>query len=231
MAEKRMIGIVIADKDEYEPLESWAVDNGGELCSLGSRRAFKIDAFGAGIVAVCCGIGKVNAAASAMMLATLGADVLFNIGYVGGISNVRRGELVVATRFLEHDFDLSVIGYKPSEKPGQEYIYLADEVLSDKLSDALSVKKVIAVTGDCFVCDEQKREFLKTEFGANICDMESAAVASVAEQMGVKFAAVKRVSDDAGDTAAEDYRDMNTNEGEALSSVAVRCIEFMSAEL
>ncbi len=231
MATDRILGVIIADKDEYEPLETRILSLGGVCCEIGSRRAVKAKICGTELTVLCCGIGKVNAAAGAMLLALFGAKVIFNIGYVGGISNVRRGELVVADRFLEHDFDLSVIGYKLAQKPGQEYIFSADEGLSNSLSLGLNAKRVTAVTGDCFVSNAAKREFIKEEFGANICDMESAAVASVAAQMGVKFAAVKRVSDDAGDTAVDDYTDMNTNEGESLVSVAFRCIERISAQL
>ena len=43
----------------------------------------------------------------------------------------------------------------------------------------------------------QKRELL-TKYGADVVDMEGAAVAEVAKERGLEFAAVKSISDDAG---------------------------------
>jgi adenosylhomocysteine nucleosidase len=55
---------------------------------------------------------------------------------------------------------------------------------------------VLATSHD--VSDAGKKQELLTRYGADVVDMEGAAVARVAKERGLEFAAVKSVSDDAG---------------------------------
>ena len=57
--------------------------------------------------------------------------------------------------------------------------------------------------------ESKKKEFLKNEFNAMSCDMESAAVAYVCSLAGIRFAAIRKISDDAGDDASSSYQDVN----------------------
>jgi adenosylhomocysteine nucleosidase len=47
------------------------------------------------------------------------------------------------------------------------------------------------------VSDAAEKQALRTKFGADVVDMEGAAVAQVAQERGLEFAAVKSISDDA----------------------------------
>lgn len=211
--EKLKIGIVIADDMEYAPLKNL----GGETFSYYGRdgQVFRFCEENREIelVCVCCGIGKVNAAAAAMFLVQNGCKMLLNAGLSGGVGGVSRGELMLCTRYIEYDFDLSPLGYKPAEKPSQKYIYDSDEALCEYFENKFSLKKKgMAVTGDRFVSDEQTRKYLVGEYSAMSCDMETAAIASVCDMAGIPFVSLRRISDDAGADATEAYRDMNENE-------------------
>lgn len=236
MGMERKIGLIIADREEYLPIERMAMEIGGEKKTFYSRSgcAFEFSSAdrSAKIFAIHSGIGKVNAAAAAMHFADLGVDIIFNLGYSGGISGVRRGELIVGSGFLEHDFDLTTIGYSFAEKPGQEWIYHANEDLVSMLTKLLGCSSGMFVTGDRFVNDDLLRVRLKELFSASACDMETAAIASISSMAGIPFASVRRISDDAGDDAEASYREMNNNEGEELARIAVRCLtELVGADL
>lgn len=209
----KKIGIIVADADEFAPLEETIKKGEYTERSFLKRRIleFKID--GAQVSAILCGIGKVNAAAATAHLVDSGCEIILNYGLSGGISGIRRGELCLCTEFLEHDFDLTTIGYKPCEKPGQgTYIYKSDKPLNGVVKTLLpDIKEGLAATGDRFVCDEGLRNLLRDEFGAMCCDMETAAIAYVCDYAGVPFASVRKVSDDAGEDALESYREMNTS--------------------
>ena len=225
MGKIKKIGIIVADKDEFAPLEE-KIKKGEYIEKTFLKR--KILEFKIGTIEICamlCGIGKVNAAAGAAHLVDTGCEIILNYGLSGGISGIRRGEICLCNKFLEHDFNLTTIGYKPCEKPDQDsYIYNSDKRLNSIIKSLLpDIKEGLAVTGDCFVCDEKLRSFLKEEFGAMCCDMETAAIAYVCEYAGVPFAAVRRVSDDAGETALESYREMNTSGETAISDFILEC--------
>ena len=202
----RKIGIIVADDGEFKPLAEKLI-NAENIGFFGRDcLAFKIGENT--VYAVHCGIGKVNAASAAMYLYSKGCDTILNYGYSGGIIGVKKGCVVICNKFVEHDFDLTCLGYKPCEKPGQEYIYHADKLILEKLAEKYPFAVIgLAVSGDCFVSDDKLRNALKTSFDAVSCDMETAAIASVCYQTGMKFGCVRQISDDAGDDANISYKE------------------------
>lgn len=220
------IGIVVADVDEYLPfVEDVKIYNPKKYDYYGKDAiTFNID--DNEIICILCGIGKVNAATAAAFLADR-CDIILNYGLSGGISRVRRGEISLPDKYLEHDFDLTVIGYKPCEKPRQEYIYSADQKLLSLAKELFSGVVGTAVCGDRFVSSDKDRRFLKDTFNAVSCDMETGAIASVCHLADIPFMAIRRISDDAGDEAVESYNDMNKNEGETLSQLFIKYLNFV----
>lgn len=222
----KKIGIVIADSDEFLPLEKKMGELGGKEIKICSRKAYEFTLGNASVTAVLCGIGKVNAAVAATALAEKGADILLNCGLSGGISGVGRGQLTIPDRFLEHDFDLTGLGYKRCEKPSQEYIYAADSELLQQLKAVCSDAKIgTAVSGDCFVSNKELRDELKSEFSAMSCDMETAAIAYVAAAYGIKFVSLRKISDDAGNDAADAYKQLNELAEDCLVNALLRLIK------
>lgn len=232
MEKIKKIGIIVADAEEFAPLEEKIKKGEYTEKAFLKRKILEFKTGGLEISAMLCGIGKVNAAASTAHLVDTGCEIILNYGLSGGINGVRRGELCLCSKFLEHDFNLTTIGYKPCEKPGQDsYIYESDKRLNSLIKSLLpDIKEGLAVTGDCFVCDEGLRSFLKEEFGAMCCDMETAAMAYVCEYAGVPFASVRRISDDAGESALESYREMNTSGETVLSDFILECAEIAAKE-
>lgn len=204
----KCIGIVIADGCEYEPMRDRALSDGGVKASIGGMECVRFEYSGVRVTAVKCGIGKVNAASAAAYLMTQGAELLISTGYSGGIAGAPRGCTAVATGFIEHDFDLTPLGYEIAVKPDQTYFYEAEPNVNRLIKSLYPHAAFgVMVTGDCFVCDDEKRDMLRDKFNAVACDMESAAVASVAYKCGVGTVAVRRISDDAGNDAGGLYTD------------------------
>ncbi len=200
----KKIGIIVADDGEYKPFVE-KLDNAINIGFFG-RDCYEFKVKDIDIYAVHCGIGKVNSASATMYLYTLGCDAILSFGYSGGICRVKKGEVVINDKFIEHDFDLTCLGYKLCEKPSQQYIYNSDRELTELLSELCSEAKLgLAVSGDCFVSNDELRDKLKVNFDAISCDMETAAIASVCHQTGMAFAAVRQISDDAGDDADASY--------------------------
>ncbi len=223
------IGVVVADIEEYKPLcELWAkseIPSKMEIARDNNSYLLKTEGGEAEVLCINCGIGKVNAAAAAMYLINKGCSVILNYGLSGGISGVCRGETVVADRFLEHDFDLTTIGYAPCEKPRQKYIYEADKTLKEIICSLYpQMKQGTAVCGDRFICSATDRDFFKNNFSAMSCDMETGAIASVCDMMSVPFIALRRISDDAGESAFDSYNEMNTAGETVLTDIFERLV-------
>jgi len=210
---KIKIGFVIADEMEFIPIRQICEELKGAITKLSGDEMAEFNITESGrtiqISAVRCGIGKVNAAAAAAFLISHGCQMIINSGLSGGISGVQRGEYTAGTKYIEHDFDLTPIGYKEYAKPGQEYIYSSDDYLLDIYTSIDGMIPGVMVCGDSFICSEEKRTHLKNSLQAVSCDMESAAVASVCFKAQIPFISVRRISDDAGDDAHSSYTQMN----------------------
>ena len=83
------------------------------------------------------------------------------------------------------------------------------------------------VTGDSFICDEVIRDRLKEKFSAMSCDMETAAIAYVCDSAEIPFLALRRISDDAGADAYENYNEMNISEETVLSDYILLFIKAL----
>ena len=226
------IGIVVADNDEYKPLadliEKGEYEKYDFLGRTGHKFFVKTENGEAEVISILCGIGKVNSTAATMHLIDVGCDCILNYGLSGGINGIARNELSLCSRFLEHDFDLTGIGYKLCEKPSQKYIYEADKRLIDIALKLIPMaKQGTAVTGDRFICDSNTRDLLKNEFDAMSCDMETAAIAYVCDFSNVPFLSLRRISDDAGSDAGESYREMNTSDETLLSDYIIELIKYI----
>lgn len=232
---KKTIGIIFADPMEYSPFEKAA--EGKELThSLRfSNESFSFTEKKGDrefeIIAVKSGAGKSNAAsATAFLIGCDKADFILNAGLSGAVSGCRRGDILVGEKFVECDFDLTSIGYKPAQKPdGQKYIYSGDSTL-------ISIAKESGIasgnfgSGDLFLTDKAKKDYFKKEFSLNAFDMETGAIAAVCDKCETPFLSMRKMSDDADDTAYSSYRKMNEAQEACLSDLIFDVIGRMLNE-
>ena len=108
----------------------------------------------------------------------------------------------------------------------QEYIYSADAKLLEVANNVVkNLKFGTAVSGDHFICDSKTRDSLKSNFSAMSCDMETAAIAYVCTGANVPFLALRRISDDAGESATDTYREMNALDDTLLSDYILQIVK------
>ena len=220
MFEKK-IGIVVADDWEFEPLKKWAekfsfsqtVENKNEIISFGFKDRFEV-------LAVKCGIGKVNAAlAASYLIFDKKCDIILNIGLSGAIKNLHKNDIVVGSEYIECDFDLTAIGRKPGEKPGQDYLYSADKKLL-ALAKKCRISSVCRLgTGDIFLADKNLKNRYSELFDICAFDMETAAIASVCHKTDTAFISIRKISDDCDESAGESYNTLNKKKELHLSEV------------
>lgn len=218
----KKIGVILADTQEYLPFIRFYSHMPSEEFLVGTNKTTVYKNGEKEIIAIHCGIGKVNAAnAAAALIYRFGCDIILNAGLSGAVSGLRREDLVAGSTYVECDFDLTAIGYDLGVKPDEESVHKADEKLlayATTLED-FHVKQGALGTGDIFLSDTKKKNLYKNVFGIKAFDMESAAIAAVCSKNNVSFLSVRKISDDADDASVEDYREMNNRQEAVLASV------------
>ncbi len=168
------------------------------------------------------GIGEIAAAAATeLLIDACSVELVVNFGVVGGLTGeMARTRTCVVTRVVHYDFDLSGIDpLLPAQYPGFPDIYIpADAELVEKaMAIRPELKPVTCASADKFVGNREDKERLNRLYGADICEMESAAVLLTCRRNSVPCLMIKAVSDGLTGGGEEFY--------EALQSCAALCLE------
>ena len=166
------------------------------------------------VVLVQSGVGKVNAAACAQIVAGhFRARCILNTGIAGSLQNTLHiGDIVVSTDAVQHDVDATVWGYAPGEVPGMGCAsYPADEALIALAEDVcrevnpeIGVFRGRIASGDAFIADAGRKERIREDFQADCVEMEGAAIAQICSRNHTPFLILRAVSDQADGSAVAD---------------------------
>lgn len=147
-------------------------------------------------------IGKVFSALTAStMIEHFGATKLLFSGVAGAISsNLKIGDLIVATKLAQHDLDITTFGHPFGYVPeGSVYIQADNELikLSEKVAKEIGVeiKKGVIATGDQFIANETKKKWIQDVFAADALEMEGGSVAVVCKALNIPFFILRSISD------------------------------------
>ena len=167
------------------------------------------------VVVVRSGIGKVNAGICAQILADVfSVDAIINTGIAGSLNNdVNIGDIVLSTDVVQHDMDATGFGYRKGQIPQMPVFFfnaddnlrrLAAEVCKEVNPDIQVFEGRIA-SGDQFVCDQDVKNRIVSEFSAYATEMEGAAIGQAAYLNEIPFLVVRAISDKADGSAQMDY--------------------------
>ena len=168
------------------------------------------------VVIVICGCGKVNAAMCTLALIhNYNPDVIINSGVAGSLSErVSIGDIVVATKSVEHDMNTTALGDKQGEvsfPDGMIMYFDCDEKTTNLLADVCrnipdtKVETGIIASGDMFVSERKKRLLIKERFDALACEMEGAAIGHVCNRCDVPYTILRAISDDLDENKGMDF--------------------------
>lgn len=207
------IGIIGAMQVEVDYLKGRLRD--AQVSSHAGREFCEGTLGGVPVVIVQCGVGKVNAASCAQVLADL-FDVthIVNTGVAGSLNNALNiGDVLVSVDAVHHDVDATNFGYEPGEVPGiGTASFEADAALRQAAVEAVhAVAPEIAAlegrvaSGDRFVREDVDKQAIKERFHADCCEMEGCSIAQTAWLNGIPFVIVRAISDKADGSSAVEY--------------------------
>ena len=164
------VGIIAALEREVRPLMKSKGWGWGVREKEYGGRVFRFLEGEIDVVLVCGGIGAQAARRAAVAMIELYAPtVIYSVGFAGALDpSLKAGEVVQPAQVID---------------------------ASDGSRANLSEGKGVLVTFGSVASPAQKAQ-LKGSYGAQLVDMEAAAVWRAAEARGVKFAAVKAISDE-----------------------------------
>ncbi len=167
------------------------------------------------VVVVRSGIGKVNAAVCTQILIDeYNLEMVINTGIAGSLkSEINIGDMVLSTDALQHDVDATAFGYDYGIIPRMETsIFPADasivqmaQTVCKEVNPEIGVFVGRIVSGDQFIGNKEKKNWLAEQFQGYCTEMEGAAIAQTAYLNKIPFLIIRAISDKADDSVQIDY--------------------------
>ncbi|MGM9551305.1 MAG: 5'-methylthioadenosine/adenosylhomocysteine nucleosidase [Clostridia bacterium] len=206
-----MIGIICAMQLELEKINQ-EIEN--KVTETVSGVVFtKGTLYGKDIVTAVCGVGKVFAAiCTEAMIIKYNPDVIINTGVAGSLTDkLSIGDVAVSEYVVQHDMDTSPLGDPVGLLSGINIVKIpADSTVSDKIAGCVKAlgkrcEKGIIASGDQFIANDEKKEYIRDTFDAIACEMEGGSVGHACFVNNVKFTVIRAISDSAGGESTMDY--------------------------
>lgn len=208
-----MLGIIGAMDEEVARLKEQMED--AQVQTWAGMEFYRGRINGKEAVVVRSGIGKVNAAVCAQILADrYEVSAIVNTGIAGSLDGkIDIGDIVLSTDALQHDMDATNFGYPLGQIPRMEVLsFQADRRLLElarvcckEVNPDIHVYEGRVVSGDQFVSSQEKKEWLIRNFKGSCTEMEGAAIAQAAYLNGIPFLIIRAISDKADNSATMDY--------------------------
>ena len=162
---------------------------------------------------VSAGAGELAAAAATeLLIAGYGAEMVVNFGVVGGLTeDMALARTVVVESVVHYDFDTSAwdgcgVGrYAAYPTPR---IPTTPALVNRACALFPELRRVVCASADKFVAGAEAKKALHERFGAEICEMEAAGVVLSCNRAGVPCLVIKTVSDGITGGAEEFAREL-----------------------
>ena len=176
------------------------------------------------VVVLLSGIGKVSAAVgTALLINHFTPDLIINTGTAGGLQHSKVFDMVLATEVTYYDVDVTAFGYALGQQAQMPPSYLPSEQWFDKAKASVArytnqLHCAPIVSGDVFISDRQKKQWIETHFPKAVAvEMEAAAIAQTCYLLNTPFLILRAVSDNAGEGDTISY-DTFVSQAAALSA-------------
>lgn len=229
----KKIAIMGAMVEEVEPLLEEIGDY--SVVEYANNRYYETSYKGLDLVIAYSKIGKVFASLTATtMIEKFKASTLLFSGVAGAVNeNLQIGDILYASKLAQHDLDITAFGHPFGFVPEGSVFVNSDERLNKIAIDVakesgIELSSGIIATGDQFICDEKKKNWIKDTFKADAIEMEGASVAVVCNALDVPFFILRAISDGAGMDAEFDFDVFLKNSAKQSADFLIKILDKMS---
>jgi len=181
-------------------------------------------------------IGKVFATLTAtMLIEKFGCEMLLFSGVAGAIcSDLKIGDLIIADGLCQHDLDITAFGHPHGYVPEGEVCISTDATLREIAKEVaeekgLVLREGIIATGDQFVANEERKNWIGETFNARALEMEGASVAVVCSALNVPFFIMRAISDSADMDAGFDFDKFVESSAKISADFVISMVEKIKA--
>jgi adenosylhomocysteine nucleosidase len=193
----KKIGIIFAMREELDELlksvsisrETTVYDVTFYECLINDNRCILTES----------GVGKVNSSrVTQLLIDKMNPDYIINVGVAGSISkNVLLKDIVVGTKMVEHDFDITEFNHEKGFIPGIGiYINNSNELID--ICKSINEKDVhfgVIASGDKFITDKKEGEMISQAFDGLCVEMEGASISHVCFLCATPCLIIRGISD------------------------------------
>lgn len=207
------IGIIAAEEDEMMAIKELMQDVSEK--DIYNLKFFSGKIYDKDCILVKCGVGKVNSARTTQILIdNFDVNYVINVGSAGGINpDLEIGDIIVADRLVQYDFDLTGVGdYELGEICDLGKYIQTDkkllEIAKNINLDDVNLRVGTIASADRFFSSPNEAARIRRDFGDSDCvEMEGAAIAQVCFLDNIPFLVIRGISDIANSNNKVDFHE------------------------
>lgn len=203
---KNMIGIITAE--EKELIEIKKIMSEIEEKKIYEKTFYIGLIDGVRVACVKSNVGKVNSSRVCQLLVNnFDIKLVINVGTAGSVDNrLNIGDVVVADKLYQYDFDVTPFGRKRGEIENVGEFISVDEKLIDLFKDIDVCIGGIA-SGDKFVTEREEKDNIRETFKVVCVEMEGASIAQVCFLDKVPFLVIRSITDKLDGTSKVEFEE------------------------
>lgn len=213
-----MIGIIAAEEKELVEIKKLMINIEEKIIYEKIFYIGNID--NNKVVCVKSNVGKVNAARICQMLIdNFDLDLVINVGTAGSVdNNLDIGDVIVANKLVQHDFDVTPFGRKKGEIENiGEFIKVDNNLL--ELFKNINVHIGGIASGDKFVTDRNEKDNIRNTFNVLCVEMEGASIAQVCFLNKVPFLVIRSITDKLDGSSKIEFENFLENSSKKAANI------------
>lgn len=199
-----MIGIIVAEEKELSAVKDVMINI--EELNIYEKVFYKGIIENKEVIAVKSNVGKVNSARVCQILIDkFNPNLVINVGTAGSVDNMLDiGDVVVADKLYQYDFDVTPFGRKIGEIENVgKYLEINKDLLN--LFNGMSVTIGSIASGDKFIVNIEEKNNIRNIFNALCIEMEGASIGQVCYLDKIPFIVIRSITDKLDGSSKVDF--------------------------